>query len=412
MTKRLALAFGTRDRVELSERSIEPLIHEDIDLWIVDGSTTEKGREFAEAQTGRAHVRANVHGGSDAWIAYGLTLLLNETDSPYVGLCENDVLLHKDWFAPTMALFARGSADSMEVGAVSARCYEDRILCQRDGYALVHNLGAGHIIFTREAAWTVLDHFRTSWTTENRRVFQHLSGLDIAKWWAFRGGQHMITADWGFERMLAAHGLASLALTPSDVEMIGQVPPLHEQGLTIAKQPVELLRNDAAFDLFAERTRQIRNGYLQLPQDRFLRLDDQSQVIFPHQIGALGGQRYEAWRLKWSQGFGPFAFVASAPGSQIVVPVAGACSFFVSGGERGGKFDILDKHSGYQATPELPPEGDNKQVMNLAVPGSVAWRPITLTAQTAGVVFYGIKVNEPQPVVPDWSFEHTQLPLP
>ena len=62
----------------------------------------------------------------------------------------------------------------MEVGAVSARCYEDRILIQRAGYTVCHNLGAGMIMFTRKAAELVLQNYRTVWTTENRLLFSQL----------------------------------------------------------------------------------------------------------------------------------------------------------------------------------------------------------------------------------------------
>jgi len=411
MTKRLALALTTRDRVHLSERAIAPLIHDDIDLWIMDGSRTTAGREWAEHNTTANHVRVNVTGGADAAIVYALTTLLAETDCPYVGIVENDVLLHHDWLGPTLALFERGGHEGLEVGAVSARCYADRVLCQRDGYALVHNLGAGHLILTRRAARLTLDHYRSHWTTGNVKVFNQLSGLDIRKWWAFRGAQHFITVDWGIDTILASHGLASLALTPSPVEMIGQDTPLHEQGLTLATEPVDLLRNDQAFDLFAMRTERIREGTLRLPDQRFCRLDDGTTVIFPHQIGALGGHRYGEWRMKWQQGFGPFAYVGDTA-EYIEVPVAGPCGFYVSGGATGGRCRLVDTASGYEIEPELPPEGPDRHVPQIAVPGNVTWRTLRLTALTSGCTFYGISTIEPQPVDPTWTFDHSVLPKP
>ena len=126
-----------------------------------------------------------------------------------------------------MELFQRGKQDGFNVGAVSARCYEDRILFQRDGYAVTHNLGAGMIMFTREAAELVLANYRTVWTTENRTLFAQLSGIDIGSYWAFRGNQNFLVADWNFDRVLAAHGLASLALTPNRATMLDQdIAPL------------------------------------------------------------------------------------------------------------------------------------------------------------------------------------------
>ncbi len=420
MTKRLALALTTRDRVHLSERAIEPLIHEDIDLWVMDGSKTLQGRMWAET-TGNLfgtspHLRSNVTGGADAAIVYALTTLLNETESPYVGICENDLLLHRGWVGPTLATFARGESEGLAVGAVSARCYTDRILCQRDGYALCHNLGAGHIILTREAAACVLKFYRSHWTTGNVKVFHQLSGLDIRKWWCFRGHQHMITVDWGINSILAAHGLASLALTPSCCEMIGQDPPLHEQGLTLVTEPVEMLRNDKAFETFAERTACVRMGKLRLPDQMFCHLDDGSTLVFPHQLGALGHNEHGDWRFKWQQGFGPFAYVADPqpeqPPPTFEVPIAGPCTFMVSGGKTGGRVELVDTASGYEIATDLSPEGPTGQITNLAVSGSVAYRTVRLTALSPGINFYGIQVSEPQPTDPTWTFDHSVLPKP
>jgi hypothetical protein len=94
----------------------------------------------------------------------------------------------------------------------------------------------------------------------------------------------------------------------------------------------------------------------------------------------------------------------------FAVPITGPCDVFVSGGKAGGTVEIIDKHSGYQAAPELPPEGPNGQVLQLSVPGSVMHREIALRALTPGVVFYGIKTREPQPTCPHWTFDHSQLP--
>ena len=261
---RVAIAFSTKDRAELSRRTVEPLLQPDkFDTFWMDGSDTEAGKAFTlEEGHPVKEISHNVRGGADAAIVYSLTALLEQKETyqnwslksrssdpnykgervwkyDYVGLVENDVLLQGDWFERTMELFEQGGADGLKVGAVSARCYEDRILIQRPDYAVMHNIGAGMVIFTREAAELVLKYFRTGWTNVNRLLFSQLSGIDIGGYWAFRGGQHILTADWHFDAILAAHGLASLALTPSPVEMIGQTPSLAEQGLILADKPVD-----------------------------------------------------------------------------------------------------------------------------------------------------------------------------
>ena len=424
------IAFLTKDRVELTEQSIEPLLGLDADIFWCDGSATEKGRDFPYRLMAklppkhRVRVMSNVVGGPDAAVAYALTAMLKGSDYSHVGLVENDVLLHRDWFGPTMALFERGPGEGLVVGAASARCYEDRVLIQREGFAVCQNLGWGMQILTRDAAKLTLKHFRTSWTTENRRLFAQVSGVDIGRYWAFRGGENMLCADWGNDRMLAAHGLASVALTPSPVEMIGQVPPLAEQGLKLVNEPVELLRDEAAFGVYRERTRKIRAGEWRPAHDHFLR-DGTGTIIFPHQVREIGGTFTGDWRLKWTMGFGPFAYRAGDGGEfpfyhtpplssvpelqhpQLTVPVAGAVDFLVSGGPDGGLFRV-DDDTGFSASPELPP-GDDK-VVSVHVPAGVNYRHVMLTALNPGVIFYGLRVRDPQPVFPQVVFDHDILP--
>src|SRR5580693_7953368 len=130
---KIAIAFLTRDRVDLSKRTIKPLLQLDkFDLFLIDGSDTEVGRLFAvhhgSETVGLAlNVYSNVKGGADAAVVYALTEML-KGDYTHVGLVENDVLLHPDWFGPTMGLYERGDAEGLLVGAVSARTYADRIL--------------------------------------------------------------------------------------------------------------------------------------------------------------------------------------------------------------------------------------------------------------------------------------------
>ena len=91
--------------------------------------------------------------------------------------------------------------------------------------------------------------------------------------------------------------------------------------------------------------------------------------------------------------------------------VLGSCDILVSGGAKGGKVHVVDKQSGFEAKPELYPEGDNGQVLALTVPSACGYRAIEMTALTPGVVFYGIKCREPQPCNSSLRFDHSWLPL-
>lgn len=417
---RVAIAFLTRDRVELSKQTIRPLLQPDkFDLWWIDGSNTLAGQELPEDYSQGMFVRSGVRGGADAAIVYALTAMLKDEKYGYVGICESDVLLSPDWFAQTMALFERGREEGLNVGAASPRCYEDRILIQREGYAIMHNLGAGVVIFTREAARLILDSYRSTWSTDNRNIFCQLSGIDIGTTWAFRGSPQWLTADWGFDAILARAGLASLATIPDYgekplVEMIGQTPSLAEQGLILATGPVNHLRNDFAFDLYKQRLSDVWKGKADIETSPPIHRDVLGNfTIFPHQMHCLNGVYAGDWRLKWTQGFGPFSWVATSVGDSLTVPLVGHCEMLASGGnvsDLGAQVEIVDDHSGFSCSPVLAPEGPNSQIMAIPVPANISYREVRLTALSPGITFYGIRTREPQMLYHATRFDHTMLP--
>ena len=407
---RIAIAFLTKDKPELSRRSIEPLLQPDkFDLHWFDGSQTPEGRALVDDYDHFKNFEGDVFGGPDAAVIFALTELIAR-NYDYIGICENDVLLHKDWFGPTMALFERGRNEGLEVGVVSPRCYQDRILIQRDGYAVVHNLGWGMQILSRKAAELTLQNIRCPWTTENVLLFSQLANLDVRRWWAFRGAEHWLCPDWRNDAMLAAHGFASLALTPSHVEMIGQNPPLAEQGLQMADGKYELLRNNLAFGNYRDLLALIHRGEWKPSWSQVYR-DQQGYLYFAHQLGSIGAVHYGDWKLKWAQGFGPFAWKAGGlvdQGAAWAIPILGPCSVIVSGGEQGGKVRVADEQSGYEIEPALSPENGNG-AFQLTIPGSVACRNIRVTAKTPGIVFYGVRTQYEQPAQP-YEFNWNKLP--
>lgn len=406
---KVAIAFTSKNRVELSKQSIEPLLQPDkFDTYWVDGSLSSAG-EALPSRYNVYKIFSNIRGGADAAIVFSLSTLLAAPEGyTHVGLCENDVLLNADWFDKTMALFERGADDGLRVGAVSSRTYEDRVLLQRDGYAVCHNLGAGHIILTRQAAELILKYYRNGWTLENRRVFCHLSDQDIGAYWAFRGSGHMLSVDWQFDRIIAAHGLASLGLTPVACQMIGQDPPLEQQGLKLVTDPCGVSPEDD-FQRFVERTELIRDGVLKLPCTLPLLQDEGSHIWFPHQLQYLDGGYEGNWRTRWSQGWGPFLW-ASEEDAVIYAPVSGPCVLMVSGGEKGGKIRIEDSRSGFDQAFDVAAEGANRQMAQFNIPAAVAYRTLKISFLTPGTVFWGLIMREPQPFVSDIRFDYSWLP--
>lgn len=403
---RVAVGFLSKDRCELTKRTIEPLLQDGIDVWWFDGSRTAAGEALLADYP--VHKKfANVRGGADAAIVCALTTMY-KAGYDYIGLLENDVLLHQDWFGPTMALFERGRADGFPVGAVSPRAYEDRVLFQCDGYAVMHNLGAGCVIFARAAAEGILHHYRTGWTTENRSVFAQVAGVDIGRYWAFRAAEHFLTADWQFDRILASAGAASLALTPSPVEMIGQVPSLAEQGLALVERPVELLRNDKKLLTYRDNLHALCDERsLSMTNSALFKDPSGGLTAFAHQVGYLGAKYSDGWRLQWSQGFGPFAWRAEEAAS-VQLSALGSIEFLVSGGEKGAKVRAVDTESGYEISPELPPAGTH-QLPQLLVPGLYSQRDVVLEVEP-GAVFYGVRSNWPQMIDLMFGFDYNCLP--
>lgn len=413
---KLAIAYTTKERIEKTERTIEPLLQpENFDLWWLDGSTTVVAQNLPGKYPSYIHYHP-VTGGSCRAIVYALTTLLQaEENYTHVGIVENDILLEHDWFQRTMMLFSQGEEDGLDVGAVSARTFEDRLLIQRDGYGIMHNIGAGCQILTRRAAELILQQYRTGMTGENRKVFSMLSGIDIAKFWAFRGHDHNVVADWTWDWMLAQHGMCSLALTPAKAT---HLEDLDKMGLRLVTEEMEDRRDQAAFERFQDALQAIRNDQFKLPMTpNALQYYDGVWTIFPHQIPMIGGTYYADWSLKWSLGYGCFAWKAGETSRfvhgiefppKVIISIYGSADILVSGGEQGGKVWIEDE-SGFSVEPELAPEAQ-RGTFSVAVPGFYSYRNVTVTALTPGVIFYGIRCREPQAVYPEVKFNFDRLP--
>lgn len=409
---KLAIAYNTRNEVELTKQTFPVLRDGQYALIWSDGSTDPEALKFFNSNRQMVtEAYQDVRGGADSAIAHAFTRLLQHPAGyTHVGLVESDVLLDAKWLTPTMALFEKGAADGMRVGAVSARSYEDRVLIQCDGYAVMLNVGAGMIVMTRDAAQIVLDTFRTAWWPTTRKVFAQLSGIDVATFACFRGNEQMTTTDWQFEAQLARMGYATLALTPSKASMIGQVPPLHEQGLVLTQGPVEARRNDKAFELYRENLRGCGpcvDGKMLSDGWPVLHREGNGLIIFPHQLGYIGAQRSGNWRLKNSQGWGPFAYRVGSGGASLSARISGSASFLVSGGDNGTTVSITDTRSGFKTEPQLPPEQGSFIEVN--VPGGPVPREIILKANE-GAVFYGLQTVEPQMIDTTFKFDWSILP--
>jgi hypothetical protein len=407
---KLAMAYSSKDEVENTRQTLPNILEETFYggfLWC-DGSVTTEGSELPGKFGMIPH---RVLGGADAAIAWKLTALL-KLDTTHVGLIENDCLMDHAWLKPTMELFEKGKADGLEVGAVSPRSFVDRVLIQRDGFAVMHNLGAGAVIFTRAAAEIVLRSFRTHWWMDNVRLFGALSGVDLRTYAFARGNEQWVTTDWGWDAQLAAHGLASLALTPAKCRMIGQKIPLEQQGLELVpwanacrNGQLPNANNDEAFLTYVTRLHATRNGPWRPAWNGMIHRSTDGQLFFPHQLGAINAQWQGNLELAWSQGFGPFAYRAGPGGASLSVRISGTCGFLVSGGVAGAQVAIEDTRSGFKASPNLPPVHQ----VTVNVPGSPIPRLITMSMDE-GAMLYGLHTTDAQMIDTSFRFSWDQLP--
>jgi hypothetical protein len=418
---KLAICYSSKNQVELTKQTFARLvatIPDNVDIIWCDGSTDEEALQyFADHKDAAYYAQPGVTGGADAAIAWKLTTALQYTAPrkyTHIMLLENDVLLDEDWFAPTMALFDIGCKAGWEVGAVSPRSYVDRVLFQCDKFAVMFNIGAGAIILTREAAEIILRTFRTGWWNSIRYSFAQVSGIDIGTYACFAGNQQFVTTDWQFEHQLLRRGLCALALTPAKCDMIGQVPSLAEQGLELVADPIRDSTSfpHEKFQYFIKTMNSIRWLTVGCHVDfdavvQPFHTHAGGTLFFPHQVGYLFAQQ-QGWRLKWSQGWGPFAYVAGPGGASLSVRVAGGCSLLLSGGtDIGANASIVDTHSGFKALPQLPPFQDN--FIEVPVPGGFVPRTIALGLSEGGV-FYGVNCADPQMLDASYSFDWAKLP--
>lgn len=304
--KNVAVCFSTKDRVEFSKKTLPPVLADadKFDLFIVDGSVTEGGKNYAHdlnTEPKIAGVYCNITGGADLAIVYALSFMLDR-GYEYLGLVENDVLLDTGWFDRIMEFFS-----ITNVGAVSARCYSDRILEKSNGCAVMANVGAGMVLFSREGAEAILDYYRNGSFAEYCFWPEYYVGVrsDIPHEIADPKQAYQMTADWFFESSMLARGLIALACTPT---MARSVDDTSE---ALQLEASEYQRSNPL--IFNSNTALI--GHYDPGLGSFL--------AQPHQIfKALPNAFRGDWKLVWAKHNGPFGMRITDEG-ELTLPVYG-----------------------------------------------------------------------------------------
>ena len=328
---KLAIGYSTKDQVELTEQTFPRLHRYDASDSTFFGSMrqrTPEASEFAESNT--VTLLPLRHGGADAAIAWKLT---------------QDARRQAD-ATPTSACWKTTSCSTRTGSSRPCNCSRKaKPMDWKSGQCL---LGRMSIEFLSRGTATPscttsvpalssspgkpprssLRTFRTHWWPANATCSPSSAASTCAPTPAFGDNEQFVTTDWGWEAQLARHGLASLALTPAKCQMIGQVPPLKEQGLELVTRPVPgdlpILRDQ--FAIYRDNLQKIRDGVYKSESPGIIHRDGSGMLFFPHQLGT--SQDVKPWQgtleLVWSQGFGPFAYRAGPGGASLSARISGS----------------------------------------------------------------------------------------
>lgn len=219
-----AFVFSTKERPEFTKQTLVSLDQDEgYDILWLDGSENNEARKlpkiypFKNAKLREYYL--DIKGGPDKTIQFGLKRLL-ELRYDYCGLIENDILFKKGWFAKLMQLFRLSARDGIAAGAATVRNFESRVLEYREGYTVNWNIGAGMIVFTREAAKLLVNNYPPIATAFGLYKFygQHL-GIDLSSAQELWFGKidRSLSSDFNYETILYSHGFAAVGSIPAFV---------------------------------------------------------------------------------------------------------------------------------------------------------------------------------------------------
>lgn len=217
---KVGFVFTTKERIDYTLRSLRSIDTESgFDLIWVDGSETPEAKALPRSaklcNCRLAEVHSGVKGGPDKAVRLGLRRLL-ELKYDYCGLLENDIELKAGWYAKLMELFQLGQEDGLRVGSVTVRTVDSRILMYRPRYAILWTMGAGMVLFTKEAARIILATYGLVYARKLSRFYNKRFQEDLKSVWEiWRDMPDLrITSDCSWAMHLYRYGLSSLGTLP------------------------------------------------------------------------------------------------------------------------------------------------------------------------------------------------------
>jgi hypothetical protein len=312
---RIAVAYTTKDRVELTRVTVAPLLDDPaLDLYWFDGSATDAGRQLPIALCHQRAAICELHqgvvGGPDRAIMYALETLRTRAYD-YVVLMENDVLLSDGWLEAMSASIGQAEAAGFKVGGATVRVFDRRVLSFNGSYCLMLVSGAGFIALTPDAVEMVLAHYRTLGGAEFIEHFHYLTRKDLSASVEFAASQRL-SVDFIFDLVLCWYGLVVAAPAVTFAKMIDGVLPVNTHSVTTRDDHL----HSTAFLI-------TNPNQICLPGNAFPRFqplpDSERLLIGCHQLyisvnaaaASLPVRAEGMWRRKWLQALGPFGLVGS-----------------------------------------------------------------------------------------------------
>jgi len=214
----VAIGFSSKDRPELTGRAVAGVDQYGVDLYWFDGSVSAAGKNLPRSirfsKATLKEIQYDIGGGADAVIRHALRHML-DLGYDYVGLLENDILLERGWLRALSKAVAAARRDGLRVGAATARTIESRVLFCRPGYAVLWNIGAAMVVFSREGAEAVLAEY---YPTESQAVgaFWREHGFAIDAWelWMDKRTRNL-GVDWWYGPALFRSGLTAIGCVPA-----------------------------------------------------------------------------------------------------------------------------------------------------------------------------------------------------
>ncbi|WP_378995573.1 glycosyltransferase family 2 protein [Methylobacterium mesophilicum] len=410
---KVGIAFSTKDRTHLTRQTFPMVLDEpNSDVYWMDGSSSRDGiniyTEYAARNQNLIEIHHGIVGGPDLAILYSLNYLLNK-GYDYVCLIENDVLLERGWLPRLLELFEVGRQRGLHVGAVSARTLNKRVLYQFPDHAVMINLGAGMVMFSRAAAKKVLQYYRTATFGEIRTAFAGITGKDIATLWEIGGPEiegassniafesFPTSTDWFYDAILLLSGFVSLATIPS---MAKNIDVDLESFLGIREVRKEDKPSGFPHESFA--------GFVRNHQELTARgiehligpihkVSSGKFVYFPHQILWSGFGFVEGdYSFRWEQVYGPLNIVLAVGSAIIFHVVGGKCDLSFHVRPNGGQCEIRFAERSIHI--QLCADQGSIHTVALDIPYGPKSR-VEIRALTPGVTWRGVECDSIQPTL-------------